>query len=190
MAKLTAKQQAFINFYLIYWNAAKAARLAGYQGNSATLAAIGYENLRKPHIWAEIERRMQENAMKADEVISRLSDQARADMSDFLYIQHNHAQIDLEGAKEKGLLRHVKKFKRGQYGLEIELYNSQAALQTLAKAHGLLHDKIEVNINIDLVVTAWRELEDAGLSASAAFEELINLARAEREKQEVETDRE
>jgi phage terminase small subunit len=185
--KLTDKQQAFINYYIQCWNATEAARLAGYKGNNATLAAVGYENLRKPHIWAEIERRMRENAMQADEVLSRLSDQARADMGDFIYVKHNYAQLDLEKAKELGLLRHVKKFKTTKQGVEVELYSAQAALQTLAKAHNLLQDKIEVNINIDLVVTAWRELEEAGLSPADAFEELINIARSERQNQSVET---
>ena len=185
--RLTAKQQSFINQYIQCWNATEAARLAGYSDRTAY--SIGQENLNKPEIFAEIERRMQENAMSADETLSRLSDQARTDMSDFLEVRHNWVNVDLEKAKDLGLLRHIKKVKPTKYGTEIELYSSQAALQTLAKAHGMLHDKIEVNINIELVVNAWRELEEAGLSAADAFQELINIARARKEDQAIEVNR-
>ena len=43
--KLTPKQRAFVEHYLESWNATKAARRAGYRGNSNTLAVVGWENL-------------------------------------------------------------------------------------------------------------------------------------------------
>lgn len=46
--KLTEKEEAFCNYYLVELNAAKAARLAGYSGHTAK--EIGCENLTKPHI--------------------------------------------------------------------------------------------------------------------------------------------
>ena len=185
-ARLTDKQRSFINHYLQCWNAAEAARRAGY--SEKTARNIGYENLTKPHLREVIEERMKSNAMSADETLARLSDQARVDMGDFLDVRHSYAKVDLARAKEQGLLRHIRKFKTTVGGGEIELYSSQTALQTLAKAQGLLHDKIEININIDLVVKAWTELEEAGLSPATAFQELINLARAERQRTEVEAD--
>ena len=70
--KLTLKQRAFVEAYLDSWNATRAARRAGYRGNSRTLANIGWENIRKHKISAEIERRISEMAMSADEVLLRL----------------------------------------------------------------------------------------------------------------------
>ncbi len=46
--KLTPKQAAFVNEYLVDLNAAGAARRAGY--SERTAAEVGYENLRKPQI--------------------------------------------------------------------------------------------------------------------------------------------
>ena len=46
MAKLTAKQQRFVDEYLIDLNATQAAIRAGY--NEKTAFSIGTENLRKP----------------------------------------------------------------------------------------------------------------------------------------------
>jgi len=57
---LTAKQQAFINEYLIDLNATQAAIRAGYSPKTAKL--IGYENLTKPYIAKIIEKAMQERS--------------------------------------------------------------------------------------------------------------------------------
>ena len=54
-AKFTVKQQRFIDFYV--GNATDAARKAGYKGNNITLAAVGLENLEKPHIFSAIQSR-------------------------------------------------------------------------------------------------------------------------------------
>ena len=50
MAKLTDKQKAFVNHYLICLNATEAAKRAGYKGSYDTLRSIGSENLTKPNI--------------------------------------------------------------------------------------------------------------------------------------------
>lgn len=57
---LTPKQQAFVDAYA--GNATDAARKAGYQGNDATLAQVGYENLRKPEVREAIRARNQDLA--------------------------------------------------------------------------------------------------------------------------------
>lgn len=57
MAELRGKQKKFADEYLLSWNAADAARKAGYSEDSA--ASIGSENLRKPHIAAYIRARAQ-----------------------------------------------------------------------------------------------------------------------------------
>jgi phage terminase small subunit len=53
--KLTEKQLKFIELY--NGNGTDAARKAGYDGDEKTLAAIAYENLRKPHIVQAIRER-------------------------------------------------------------------------------------------------------------------------------------
>ncbi|MNE91226.1 Terminase small subunit [compost metagenome] len=52
---LTAKQELFVQEYLKDLNATQAAIRAGYSPNTAS--ETGYENLRKPQIAAEIEKR-------------------------------------------------------------------------------------------------------------------------------------
>ena len=67
VAKLTAKQQRFVDEYLIDLNATQAAIRAGYAKKTAY--SIGEENLRKPEIKSRIETRMAEKeaALIADQ---------------------------------------------------------------------------------------------------------------------------
>ena len=55
--RLTGKQQNFVNEYLIDLNATAAAKRAGYLVKAAK--EMGYENLTKPHVAAEIAKRRQ-----------------------------------------------------------------------------------------------------------------------------------
>lgn len=62
--KLTLKQQRFIDEYLVDGNATRSAIAAGY--SKKTGAKIGSENLQKPEIIEEIERRRAETASKLE----------------------------------------------------------------------------------------------------------------------------
>lgn len=61
--RLTDKQQAFVLCYLESLNATDAAQRAGYKGKRSTLAVVGHENLRKPAIVRELERRSEEGQL-------------------------------------------------------------------------------------------------------------------------------
>ena len=81
---LTAKQERFVEEYLIDLNATRAAIRAGY--SERTAAAVGHENLRKPKIADAIagakEGRSERTKIDADWVLSRLADEAEADLAD------------------------------------------------------------------------------------------------------------
>lgn len=62
MSKLTAKQQAFVDEYLIDLNATQAAIRAGY--SEKTAGQIGDENLKKPEIAAAVQKAMDERSKK------------------------------------------------------------------------------------------------------------------------------
>ena len=75
MAKLTAKQQCFIDEYLIDLNATQAAIRAGYSPHSAK--DIAAENLSKPHIRACIDAAMAQRSKRTgvnqDRIIRELA---------------------------------------------------------------------------------------------------------------------
>lgn len=171
MEKLTRKQLAFIDEYFICgMNATEAARRLGYAHPNTQ----GPRLLVNVGIKSEIENRLKEKHMSADEVIARLADIARSDMSDFLEFKEGIKlpYLDLKSAAEKGLMKLVKKFKYNASGQpEIELYDAQSALALIGKHHQLFTDKIEIswrdklppNTNPDEVLKQF-----AGLLALAA----------------------
>lgn len=63
---LTAKQLRFVEHYIELGNGTEAARLAGYEGSTGTLALIASENIRKPKIAAAIEQRRAQAAQRAE----------------------------------------------------------------------------------------------------------------------------
>lgn len=137
--RLTARQRLFIDEYLRTGNATRAAIAAGYSPDSAR--SIATENLTKPAIREELDRRYAENAMPANEVLARLGDIARGDMSDFVQFVDGVRLplVDLAGAYQAGKFHLVKKIKYipDGGGVEFELYDKLAALSQLAKAYGL-----------------------------------------------------
>lgn len=67
---LTLKQRLFIAEYLIDGNASRAAIAAGY--SEKTAGSIGHENLQKPEIASEIEKRAIKRAEKLDITADRV----------------------------------------------------------------------------------------------------------------------
>lgn len=167
MSKLTGKQRAFINHYIVTLNATESARLAGYQGTRDTLRAVGAENLAKPSIKAEVERRMEKFAMPSYEVLKRLTDMARADITDYLT---EDGGIDIDAMKAAGAGHLLKKYKRikrtltakgipigEEEYLETEMYPADGALDKLMRYHSLYNDKIKVETWQDKVIDALRQ---------------------------------
>lgn len=166
MAKegLTTKQRLFVESYLSNgFNATEAARTAGYKGNDVTLAAVGYENLRKPQIAAVVSERINEAAMSANEVLHRLSVIARGEVTDFI---DEDGKFDLKTArrlKKAGLLKKLKRKTTSKVvevreegkeegetletslvfeEVEFEMYSAHEALRDLGKYHSLFTDKV------------------------------------------------
>lgn len=86
MTDLTAKQQRFVEEYLIDLNATQAAIRAGYSKDTAH--SIGHENLNKPEIAEAITQAKQDRSertqINADWVLSRLAQEVDADMADLI----------------------------------------------------------------------------------------------------------
>jgi sporulation protein YlmC with PRC-barrel domain len=161
--KLTNKQQAFINFYLVSWNASDAARRAGY----AHAGSQGERLLRNVEVQQAIREKMAENAMQADEVLQRLGDQARFNLTD-LFLEKTRCiydkdgnqvgeiqtfELDWEKLKERGHL--IKSLTNTQWGPKIEAYDGQAALFKIGTALGALTERVDLTSKgekLDVVV--------------------------------------
>jgi hypothetical protein len=139
--RLTGKQRRFINFYLELWNGTEAASRAGYKGDRDTLAVVASENLRKPKIRDAIEKRLESEAMGADEVLWRFGQQARGNLADFINTDIPGGLVDMDAIAEKGHL--LKKFTWTKQGITVEMYDAQVALDKLGKAHRLFVHEIK-----------------------------------------------
>lgn len=139
MSELTGKQTAFIEEYFKDFNGVKAAERAGYSGGYFTLAAMASENLKKPKIAKRIAERFQARVMTADEVLSRLSGMARADISEFVT---DTGAVDWEKVRKQGYLIKRIVHRKGQQS-QIELHDAQNALQLIGKHLRLFVDRLE-----------------------------------------------
>jgi phage terminase small subunit len=147
------KQRIFIDEYLKCWNATQAALNAGYSQRSAH--TIGWENLQKPAIKEEIQKRLDESAMSADEVIQAIGDIGRADISDFIEIDEETGRLksfDFAKAKKAGKLGLIKSITPAANGLRVELHDRMKALELIGKHHALFTDNVNHDGEIKIKV--------------------------------------
>ena len=152
--KLTRKQQAFIDQYLQCFNASEAARRAGYSPKSAR--QTGSDLLAIPYISEQIQARMAEVHMSADEAIKLQSDIARGDIGDLL---DNNGLLDIRLAKQSGLTRLLKKIKQKTVTrigkkdddddmeiteIEFEMYAADTAQERILKLLGRFTDRLDI----------------------------------------------
>jgi phage terminase small subunit len=141
---MTPKQRLFVLEYIKDFNATQAAIRAGY---SPKYAGTNCDKLLKnTKISAAIDEEFQKRAMSANEVLSRMGDIARSSAEDYLDVDKGgYARINLGRMKEEGKLHLVKKYKvTKQGGIEVELYDAQAALVQMGKQHGLFPNRQEL----------------------------------------------
>lgn len=165
MAKLTKKQQLFVQEYLIDLNATQAAIRAGYSIESAR--DIGCENLTKPNIQKEIARAMAERSKRTgvnqDRVILELARLAFVKMTDIVddkgKIKDTATDDDLsciEGIKYK----HSDTDSGSSVEREVKIGSKLRALELLGKHLGMWNDKIDVNVAVPIVISGEDALED------------------------------
>jgi len=136
---LSTKQQAFIEEHLTDFNATQAAIRAGY--SERTARSQGHRLLTNVDISEEISRRVEEIAMSADEVLLRLTEQARAEYGEYIGAD---STVDLDAMIADGKAHLIKSIKETKYGRNVEFHDVQAALIKLGETHGLFKQKHEV----------------------------------------------
>jgi len=149
MGRLTYKRRKFIEEYLKCWNATEAARRAGY----AYPNVEGPKNLVIPSIEVEIERRLTETAMDADETLARLAEQARGEGGQYL---NSDGSLDFERLVTDGRTHLVKAIRPSKYGLIVEFYDAQSALVQIGKHLGLFTERA---LSIDVSKLTNEQLE-------------------------------
>jgi hypothetical protein len=173
--ELEGKERAFVEAYFgaARFNGTEAARMAKFKGNRNVLAVTASRLLRKAKIKEYVDERFAILQMPANEVLTRLTEIGRGNISDFL---SEGGSFDLLQAKKRGVDHLLKKLKqkrtlkqkktevtenmRGFLAddeiedieteteiiyeeIEFELYSAHEALRDLGKYHKLFTDKVE-----------------------------------------------
>lgn len=170
---LTEKQKKFVDEYLIDLNATQAAIRAGY--SEKTARSVGAENLTKPDIQKEIEKRMKARQKRTeitqDWVLNELCKIASANGTDFAKVVDEPVIKDGQYVvdPDTGRIRTypavklvktdelpedkkaaVAAIKEGKYGVSVDSYDRVKALELLGRHLGMFKDKVEVSGSVDV----------------------------------------
>ena len=175
MARLTKKNEAFCDKYLIDLNATQAAIRAGYSVESA--GSIGSELLQKPEIRARIDKAMAERSRRtginADRVLRELARVAFVDPSQVIdlntaevkpdaikddlaaiagmkvkYVPHKDFDEDGEPIIEQAIER------------EVRLADKLKALELCGKHLGMFADKVKLDGTVPVIIVGDDQIED------------------------------
>lgn len=172
MAKLTDKQRAFVDEYLVDLNATQAAIRAGYSKKTAN--RIAEQNLSKLDIQQKIRERMKEREARTeitqDKVLNELAQIAFANGSDFAKVvekpvlledgsimvdpitgnemYYKTVDMELTDNLPKEKKKAISNIKMGKHGIEVGTCDKVRALELLGRHLGMWNDKIEVKADV------------------------------------------
>ena len=163
---LTEKQRRFVDEYLIDLNATQAAIRAGYSVKTAREQAS--QNLTKLNMQQAISEKMAERSKRTgvnqDRIVLELAKIAFVNAADV--IDSDDATIKAGAtADDTAAIQSVKvkviPTKEGEgVEREIRLNDKLKALELLGKHLGMWNDKLDVNLNIPVVISGEDNLED------------------------------
>lgn len=163
-SSLHPSDRAFVDEYLACGlNATEAARRLHYKHPHVQ----GPRLRNRLEIKAAIEERLGERKLSANDVLSRLSDKAEADMAYFLNVgADGAATLDLRKARRNGKLHLVRRVKLGKRGRveAVELHDPRPYLDMLARYYKLLEPQEESTLadSIDLDWSDTPQEDDHG----------------------------
>ncbi|HEY0429002.1 MAG TPA: terminase small subunit [Pyrinomonadaceae bacterium] len=151
--KLTPKQKLFADYYLheAHFNGTKAAELAEYKGNRATLAAVAYENLRKPQIKTYIDERLSAMTMPSNVVLATLTEYAEGNIED---VCDEHGNFSFELAKKRRKTHLIKKLKvkrsikqrKTEVREDMRGFLAEDEIEDLQSDVEILHEEVEFEL--------------------------------------------
>lgn len=148
--KLVGKQKLFADYYLseARFNGTKAAELAEYKGNKATLAAVAYENLRKPQIKAYIDERLSAMTMPANVVLTRLTEYAEGNIEDVCDENGNFSFALAKKRQKTHLLKKIKvkrtiREKKIEVTENMESFLAEDEVEAIESEISIIHEEIE-----------------------------------------------
>ena len=132
----------FARYYAASLNGKQAALRAGYSYKSVRVVS---ELLDNPDVKKAIAMHQRELTLEIGDVASRLSQQARAEYSDYIDAD---GTVDITGLQAAGLGHLIKSVEQTRDGgVKVTFYDAQQSLMAMAKAYGLLDSSMRVEIS-------------------------------------------
>lgn len=155
---MTAKQERFVEEYLIDLNATQAAIRAGYSPDSAR--DIGCENLTKPNIKAAIDRAMAERSRRTginqDRVIQEIAKLAFLNPVDVIDMDEatvrGEAHRDDTACIASVKVKNIPTDDGAITEREVKTYDKLKALELLGKHLGMFTDRVKVDGGVPVVL--------------------------------------
>ena len=165
MAKLTEKQQRFVEEYLIDLNATQAAIRAGYSAKTADVhGSRMLGNVKVQQAVAEaMAARSKRTGVNQDRVVLELAKLAFVKMTD---VVDSQGRIKATATDDDLTCIESIKYKKsdnefgGSVEREVKISSKLKALELLGKHLGMWNDKLDVNIASPIVITGEDALED------------------------------
>lgn len=162
MARLTGKQERFVEEYLVDLNATQAAIRAGYSPKTAE--AIGYENLRKPQISQAIEAaraaRSERTEITQDMVLRELAAIGFARATDYVKIQNGCVRLTETDDLSQDQKCAVASIREGKHGIEVKTYDKLRALELLGQHLGMFEAKSDDADDSDVEVVMSQRVKE------------------------------
>ena len=165
MAKLTVKQQRFVDEYLIDLNATQAAIRAGYSVKTAGVQGsrmLGNVKVQQA-ISEKLAARSRRTGVNQDRVVLELAKIAFVKMTDLV---DDQGQIKTSAAEDDLACIESMKYKKSESDTgasverEIKISSKLKALELLGKHLGMWNDKLDVNVTQPIVISGSGDLED------------------------------
>ena len=133
---LTLKQKRFIDGYFLFnGNATRAADYAGYSDNNGGyLGLAGHRAIKNEKIKAVVTAKWDSRRMSPEELVARIGDIGRADISDYV---GRVGDIDLVQLITDGHGHLIKGIRHTKHGTEVIFHDTQKAHDQLLKYYGL-----------------------------------------------------
>lgn len=160
MAKLTKKQQLFVDEYLIDLNATQAYIRAGYK-NYESAGVEANKTLNNPKVRAAVDEALAERSRRTginqDRVIQELAKIALVNVADVIDVD---SATVLPDAKPEDLACiqsvKVKRTTKGKSVIEereVRFYDKKGSLELLGRHLGMFKDKLELDADMELNIT-------------------------------------
>jgi len=147
---LTEQQRSFCDHYVNCLSGVRSAELAGYGGTRDSLYVQASQLLSLPKVKEYLAAKFAERILSPEELLTRLSLTANANMADFTDSAGN---IDLARVKDLGLGQLVREIAQTRDGTKIKLHDAMRAQELLIRYHGLLTDRVDITSDGKRIVT-------------------------------------